>query len=255
MGLNLDANDYKLDGLKLLGGRTCLDFANTVENRNSPSDALDLLQTYSDFIRWCERTGVVSRDQAEALLAVAAREKSAAMQALADALELREIIHRIFSARAGGRDPSDEDMRRFNAFHARAMAASRISRTANAYAVRFDAVSGSFDLPLNPIVWSAAQLLMGDGLDRVKICSDDCCGWLFVDESKNKSRRWCDMSDCGNRAKAKRHYHRRTMKDGNAQPAVAHRIKKTAREGRSQAVTEDSIRLPSEPEMEIGSDD
>jgi predicted RNA-binding Zn ribbon-like protein len=251
----LDSNHKKLEDLKLLGGGTCLDFVNTVDNRNSLSNAFDLLQSYSDFIRWCDRAGVVSREQAEALLAAAAQEKATAMQALADALELREIIRRIFSARAEGRDPSDEDMHRFNAFHTRAMAASRISRSASGYAVSFDAESGSFDWPLHPIVWSAAQLLMGDGLDRVKICADDFCGWLFVDESKNRSRRWCDMSDCGNRAKARRHYHRKTMKDGDARIAGAHRVEKMARGGRAKAVTVDSNRLSSEPEMEIGSDD
>ena len=58
-----------------------------------------------------------------------------------------------------------------------------------------------------PVVQSAVDLMTSPELDRVGQCADDRgCGWLFVDTTKNRSRRWCDMRDCGNRAKARRHY-------------------------------------------------
>jgi predicted RNA-binding Zn ribbon-like protein len=62
---------------------------------------------------------------------------------------------------------------------------------------------------LAPIVKSAADLLLSDMLDRVKQCEGDPCGWLFLDTSRNRSRRWCSMEDCGNRAKARRFYQRK----------------------------------------------
>ena len=67
--------------------------------------------------------------------------------------------------------------------------------------------------PLWPVLWSAADLLTSDRLARVRSCGDPRCGWLFLDTSRNRSRRWCDMADCGNRAKARRHYARRVEGD------------------------------------------
>ncbi|WP_246485921.1 CGNR zinc finger domain-containing protein [Kribbella qitaiheensis] len=58
------------------------------------------------------------------------------------------------------------------------------------------------------LVLSAARLLEREDLTRLRECQDDDCGWLFLDQSKNKSRRWCSSGDCGNRARAKRHYER-----------------------------------------------
>ena len=240
---------------KLLETDTCLHFANTIENRSDKDNRRDLIESYRDFIQWCISARVISSEQAARLLASAGREESAGMRALADALELREIIHRIFRAKALGREPVEQDMRGFNAFHARAMAASTLLVAGSRYAVTFAPVAGSLDWPLNPIAWSAAQLLTGDGLERVKICSDERCGWLFIDESRNGSRRWCDMSGCGNRAKARRHYQRRAMRGGITQPSRARRIEKPTQGDGMKGAAEYRNRSPSEPEMEIGSDD
>ena len=66
----------------------------------------------------------------------------------------------------------------------------------------------SLDWPLWPVVWSAVELLTADALRRVLECANDPCGWLFVDLSRNRSRRWCDMRDCANKVKARRHHAR-----------------------------------------------
>ena len=70
--------------------------------------------------------------------------------------------------------------------------------------------AGKIDLDgiLWRILWEAADLLTSDRLAQVKLCAGEDCGWLFLDASRNQSRRWCSMSDCGNRAKAKRYYRR-----------------------------------------------
>jgi len=71
---------------------------------------------------------------------------------------------------------------------------------------------GALDAVLWPVAASAAELLVsGDDLSRVRVCGlyeDGECGWLFVDQTRSHTRRWCSMKDCGNRAKARRHYHR-----------------------------------------------
>src|ERR671930_579256 len=80
--------------------------------------------------------------------------------------------------------------------------ARRPRRIANGFAWVADDV-------LAPVVWSAAELLTSGPLERVRECpGDDTCGWLFLDTSRNGSRRWCDMRTCGNRAKARRYYRR-----------------------------------------------
>jgi predicted RNA-binding Zn ribbon-like protein len=65
------------------------------------------------------------------------------------------------------------------------------------------------DWVLNPVIRSAADLLVSVDLKKLKFCSDPMCRWLFLDISRNQSRRWCDMKDCGNRAKAKRFYQKK----------------------------------------------
>jgi predicted RNA-binding Zn ribbon-like protein len=70
------------------------------------------------------------------------------------------------------------------------------------------AETSPMDAVLWPIVWSAEDLLVSGERGRLKTCGSEACGWLFYDESRSRRRRWCSMSDCGNRAKAKRFYHR-----------------------------------------------
>ena len=230
-----------------LGDRISLDFANT--------GAHDLLQSYDGFINWCSRAGIVSPQQGRALIAAAAKDRSAEARVLSDARELREIITRIFTANAEGSGPSEQDLLSINGFHARAMAASRIRRSAEGFDITFDSVTGPLDWPLNRIAWSAGQLLMGRKLDRVKICSDRDCRRLFIDGSRNRSRRWCDMSGCGNRAKARRHYRRITGKDGEVRAAVGKRAGIPEKSGARRPVAQDSDRPRGIPDVEIGSTD
>jgi predicted RNA-binding Zn ribbon-like protein len=130
-----------------------------------------------------------------------------------EARELRETIFRIFSAPAEGRDPPAQDLGALNEFLSRSMAAAALEKKGDTFVLSFGGGEGP-DRMLAPVVWSAVQLLTSPDMRRVKVCSGDTCGWLFVDASKNKSRRWCEMSDCGNRAKARRHYQKIKEKAG-----------------------------------------
>jgi len=68
---------------------------------------------------------------------------------------------------------------------------------------------GALELPIWIVARSASTLLVSQGLRRVRECAGEKCDWLFLDASRNRSRRWCDMAACGNRAKAQRNYARR----------------------------------------------
>ncbi len=196
---------------QLVGGALCLDFANTVGGtRERPTEKLP---AYEDFVRWGARAGAVDPEEAEPLLARAAAEPEAALAVHARAIELREALYRIFVAVIADAAPAQDDLAVLNGELARALPHLRIEHEGDGFVYRF-APGSALERPLWPIARSAAELLDNGEIDRLKECSSEDCTWLFVDQSKNRSRRWCDMKDCGNRAKARRHYHRQKRARG-----------------------------------------
>ena len=189
----------------LLGGRLCLDFANTVDWRLG-EQPLDLLSSYEDLIAWSLNAGILSRAEARGLVGEARKTPAPALAVFRRAIALRELIYRIFSRIACGGTPADSDVDDLNAALPRSLSHLCLVRTRNAFEWGWAQDGSALDGPLWHIVLSAAVLLVEGRLNRVSQCNDDCCGWLFYDSSKNGSRRWCSMADCGNRAKARRHY-------------------------------------------------
>ncbi|MCC7276614.1 MAG: CGNR zinc finger domain-containing protein, partial [Alphaproteobacteria bacterium] len=139
-----------------------------------------------------------------ALLARAARDPDAAARVLADALALREAVARLA---AGPAAPLPDDLARLNGHLA---GADRLAAVAGGFAW----TAGSADAlasPLARVARDAADLLASPRLARVRRCADERCGWLFLDADRGPGRRWCSMTGCGNRAKARRHYRRRKV--------------------------------------------
>lgn len=135
---------------------------------------------------------------------------------LEQAIALRETLYRICVAVAGQRTPAANDIALLNAALAKAMARLQLVATEGDWRWAWADGEDALDRMLWPVVWSAAELLTSEARWRVRVCADEQCGWLFLDMSRNRSRRWCAMEDSGNRAKARRHY-RRTR--GTAAPA------------------------------------
>jgi len=189
---------------KLLGGAPCLDLANTVNWRKG--EPRELLNTAYDLADWAEQTGAVIGPEAQELREAAAQDPEAAEAMHRRAIKLREAIYRVFKTHVDGASPREADLEHLNAELADAHSHMRLIPEGPGYALR---------LPAAPekIIWSlaqnATQLLTGPQLSSVKECRDPHCGWLFLDTSRNQSRRWCSMSDCGNRNKARTHYRRR----------------------------------------------
>lgn len=204
----MDEARTNADILKLLGGRLSLGFANTVDWRAS-DHPVESLTSYSDLVAWSQRVGILTDRQAQDLLKEAARRPGDTTAVLERAIALREAIYRIFSVISHGRPPPAADLATFNAELSRALAQSRIVSTMEGFAWDWTGAEEALDQMLWPVVHDAAGLLTSEELDRVGQCADDRCGWLFFDTSRNRSRRWCSMEDCGNRAKARRHYKRK----------------------------------------------
>jgi predicted RNA-binding Zn ribbon-like protein len=195
---------------KLLGGRLSLDFANTADWHAS-DQPVEFLTSYSDLVAWSQHVGILTDHQVQHLLKEAARRPVDATAVFERAIALREAIYQIFSAISHGRPPQADDLATFNAELSRALAQSRIVSTAEGFVWDWAGAEDALDWMLWPVVHGAAGLLTSEELDRVGQCADDRCGWLFLDTSRNRSRRWCSMEDCGNRAKARRHYERKRV--------------------------------------------
>ncbi|HXI01628.1 MAG TPA: ABATE domain-containing protein [Candidatus Saccharimonadales bacterium] len=200
---------------ELTGGAPCLDLANTVDLRPSASPE-DHLDKPSDLVDWAAQSGLLSPGRASAARRELIERPRAGEALLREAKEIREAIHAIFSAVAGGRPPRAEALDRLNTALPGALGALRLEQGERpAYVWSWSGARSALDGILPPIVESAADLMTSDRLDRVRECEAERCGWLFLDTSRNRTRRWCDMKVCGNRAKARRHYLRKKVPRGN----------------------------------------
>ncbi len=192
--------------LKLKSGWLCLDFANTAGWHLS-DHPVERLNSYGDLIAWARSINLLPERTAQQLLHAADQQPAEAVRVHDRAVALREAIYRIFLAVAAGSSPAADDQATLNAELSRSMSKSRLVwRQAN-----FDWDPQSEDGDLDQVLWwvlrSTTDLLTGDDLRRVGVCADDRgCGWLFYDTSRNRTRQWCSMRGCGNRAKARRHY-------------------------------------------------
>lgn len=188
-------------------GRLCLDFANTLSNRIG-DDPHEWLASYADLTEWGQLTGILSDEAADDLRREAAGRPEQASKVLGEAIVLREAIYRIFHAVAAGTTADSSDVEHLNTALSEAMPHLRVANEAGSFDWEWTATDKALDQVIWPVTRSAAELLTSKELGRVGECKGDDCGWLFMDMSRNHSRRWCDMGDCGNRAKARRFYRR-----------------------------------------------
>jgi predicted RNA-binding Zn ribbon-like protein len=188
-------------------GWLCLDFANTADWHASRFPE-EQLTSYAALVTWGRQAGQLAEPEAGALLQAAACRPEEAAATLARAIELREAIYRIFSAVAADDMPAADDLAFLNAALVEFLPRLRLAVVGGGFVWAWSGPEEALDPMLWPVAWSAARLLTSSELDRVGACDGEGCGWLFWDTSRNRSRRWCDMQTCGNRAKARRHYRR-----------------------------------------------
>ncbi|BCG83847.1 CGNR zinc finger domain-containing protein [Mesorhizobium sp. 113-3-3] len=170
------------------------------------SDVEERLPNPEALLDWFHANDLISRGERTALQRAWKSDVEAAHSFYESAVALRELIYNLLIARIGGQTPRTKDLEAFNDFLAAGGAGASLVWRAGDYGWR--ATKGLASV-LTPITLSAVELLTGTRSGKVRQCQDDRgCGWLFVDESRAQNRRWCSMGDCGNRAKAHRHYHR-----------------------------------------------
>ena len=203
-----DLQPSRAGRLALLGGALCLNFTNTTSGRGSDHN-LEHLQCYDHLLAWAAHAGAMDEATGKALAALAKRHPRDATLSLRRAVLLRESLHDIFTARIAGTTPPAPAMAAFNKTLAEAMARASILPTATGFTWGWAGLSSRLDGVLWPVVRSAAELLTGPQIGRLKECPGRHCGWLFLDRTRNGRRRWCEMEVCGSRAKMRRYRERR----------------------------------------------
>jgi predicted RNA-binding Zn ribbon-like protein len=210
------------------GGVHCLDFANTLEPRGGPPPLTlppdyhlrDELATYDDLVAWAVHKETLGPAVATRLLGDSDDDPDGAHDTLKRAHALRDAIYRAFWQIADGESPSNEDLAIVMGEYADATAHARLVATDNN--IEWDWIENgenetSLARPLWAVARSAVDLLITGDRQRIKVCPGPGhpplpCGWLFYDTTKNGSRRWCSMTDCGAATKARLQTERRRKK-------------------------------------------
>jgi predicted RNA-binding Zn ribbon-like protein len=210
MALGINTSKFKF-----IGGDVSLDFVNTVNGRiSSPNkkggrdyyDAFvsDKLNNYADLLAWSLKAGLIKEGEAENFLQVVKDDEQAANTIYKRALNLRESTYRLFKSSIEGWQPEVDDLEKLNRELSIARRHQKLSAAKNSFAFKWLNRNGSLDLMLWQISESAVHLLINGDFTRICRCENDVCNWLFIDTSRNRSRQWCVMKDCGNVAKVRR---------------------------------------------------
>jgi predicted RNA-binding Zn ribbon-like protein len=185
----------------------CLEFANTRYWRGT-GEPTETLKTLDDLFTWAELANTLDRVVVEDLKHRWPRGEGDAA-ALAEAVALREALYRIFTAVAKHEAPEPRDLDLFNRELAAAPPRTQLTKQNGAFVWRVEKLQPTVAELLTPVLWTAGDMLAEPRRDRVRLCANEKCVWLFLDDSKGGTRRWCSMSACGNRAKAHRHYEKK----------------------------------------------
>jgi len=188
---------------QLVAGHPVLDLVNTLDWRFRAAGSEEFLNRYADLLRFSEQSGLLTSLEVRKL---ATGDLIRKKRILSSTKKLRECLASILYAIAAGQAPQIEDVRTLSTF-ARTVretedlewCVSRLQWKANKHR------TNALDTPFRKLVSVALNILTSEALNKLSACSNPECRWLFLDGSKNKGRRWCDMKLCGNRIKARRY--------------------------------------------------
>ena len=179
-----------------------LAFINTLSSRPTP-EPVERLTSYDALVEWAREQHLISAAAAEGLLAEARRHPHQAGSVLARAKDFREALNGLALAVEQQRQPSAAVLQTISDRLADGYAHGRLVPHDGA----LQWISSAED-DLDRVLWeisrAAGRLVLSPRLSRVRACAAGDCGWWFVDDTKNHSRRWCDMKLCGNREKVRR---------------------------------------------------
>lgn len=192
---------------RYVGGNLFLDFTNTVSSRLSARRA-DSIATYRELLDWAVGAGVLATERERELTRLAASMPRDAEATVRRARRMREALYKISEALIQGDQVMPREIEIVNSILREGQSALVIEPTASAYRWAWRPLKPDLSEPLWPIARSLADFLADGDPRRLRRCDDSECGWLFLDSSRNRSRRWCSMADCGSRNKQRLYYRR-----------------------------------------------
>jgi predicted RNA-binding Zn ribbon-like protein len=196
-----------LVGYSQIAGNLCLDFINTLGG-DRRGTTQEYLGTYSDLIAWGKAAGCLSKRTANDCLKNAEKNPDTSGEILDKARVLREAAYRVVTASLYRRPPSQPDLFLISKEATFAMGRAKLTAANGSFYWEWPESNCDLDRILWPVARSASDLLTSPEVARVRECASETCTWVFLDTSKNHTRRWCAMKDCGNREKARRHRQR-----------------------------------------------
>jgi predicted RNA-binding Zn ribbon-like protein len=203
------------ESIELVGGHPALDLVNTVSWRHDADQWRENLAVPLDLLTWAHRAAVLDKHHVTAMRVAIIEDPETAERVLRQVHELREQLYHHLADhidQPGGEQPIREGTPLQRAL-ADAITASSLTGTPAQWTLQ---AHGPLDLA-RVLALHALDLLQTMPPERLRRCDDDGCGWLFLDTTRNHSRRWCSSRDCGNRDRARRHYTRnRTTGRGDA---------------------------------------
>ena len=195
--------------LNLIAGRLCLDFVNSVgARRMSRTGELSIrdekLSDSLDLLAWARHASAMTGDESDKLERECLRSPRKTIAVFRRAIHLREALYRILCSILQKRAADPADIRTLDQELHRARTGERLTFSAGSFVWRWRQANPSLERVIWMVAQSAAELLAEGDLSRLRRCAGNDCGWIFEDTSRNRSRRWCDMRDCGNVAKVRR---------------------------------------------------
>lgn len=193
---------------ELSGRALAADFVNTLDER--PSGGLERLSDYGRLVDWSVQAGALAIPEAEELEATARLQPVQADEIVVEARKFRETVFRLFQAVVHRLEPAQQDVDDLQGWATEIDQGRRLVPIAGGLAWREEPRTGYLAAPLLSVAKSAIDVVTDEvKRRRLRLCASEACDWCFLDMSRAGTRRWCDMTVCGNRAKAKRHYRKR----------------------------------------------
>ena len=186
----------------LAGGHPALDLVNSLDNRFRADGPNEMLEGFEELVRFMQETALISADQAQRLKQQP-NNSAAAARALEAVKELREASAAVLYAVAKDKAPPPQDLQTLERYFQQADRQRHLCWDKRA-SWQWNDDESNPDLTVWILAQSVRELLFSEQLEQMRTCDMDTCRWLFLDTSKNHSRRWCNMKVCGNRAKARR---------------------------------------------------
>lgn len=193
-----------LSAFQLVGGDLALDLVNTVSWRGDCERRIERIPTFESLVHWSSRTELLQASAVRQLMRSAATDADAAERAVREIRNLREDLHLVIASHLEDTALPAGALTRLRLRYVEALQ----NASPSALPLAWEISPNSPGALTQALALRAMRLLQSDDVNRIGRCSNGACQWVFIDHSRNHSRRWCSSTDCGNRDRAARHYAR-----------------------------------------------